>query len=450
MPECQAEIRGLAKKAARARYHAATNIGDPEERKKEAAWAIASESRQKVEAGLYFAQAEPPIADKGDGWDADPWLLGCENGVVDLRTGTLRPGRPGDRITMTTGIIFDTSVKAPRWDRFLQEVFRCDAGLIGWVQRAAGYSASGDVREQVWFLKYGAGSNGKGAFDRATHAALGDYFANTPFSTIEINNRPSIPNDLAALVGRRFVTANESAETARLNESRVKALSGGDALTARFLNHEFFTFTPTLKLWASVNHLPRVTDLSYGFWRRVRLIPFTVQFAGQAIDKDLDRKLRAEGPGILAWIVRGAVAWAQKSLDPAPECVLAATETYRQESDPLGEFVAERCVVGAECRVGATAFYKEYTTWCDGRSIRERERLSSTAFGRRMAEKFEKDHGKSGTLYRGVGLQIGDGLTEKPVTSRSLPIQNPLRESDGENPSQPVTRHRGTDGRHDL
>ncbi len=435
-PDCEAAIRVMAKNAARDRYLRAADLTEEKDKKGEAAWAIGSESRHRVEAALYFAQAEKPIADSGDAWDAEPYLLGCASGVVDLRSGTLRPGRPEDRITMTTGITFDPKAEAPRWERFVREVFDGDEELIDWVHRALGYSATGDVREQIVCLLYGAGCNGKTVFCVALRSALGDYAYNAPFATVELEQRAQIPNDVAALVSRRFVTAAETNEGARLNEARVKALSGGDPITARFLNQEFFTYQPTLKLWLCVNHLPRVRDLSYGFWRRVRTIPFVCEFKGKAQDKTLTATLRSEAPGILAWLVRGGVEWQRRGLEPVPEVVQQATDQYREDSDPLSDFLSERCVLADDCSALGSDLYRAYDSWCHDRGLKERERLGSRTFGERMGARFRKRHGNQGTVYKGVAVAP---VTGQGVTARSVLRGNLLREEGSETPV--TTRH---------
>ena len=302
-PDVDEEVLRLAKAAARHRYEVATLIEDLKERETEARWAVSSESRMRLDAALDLAKAERPIADAGEGWDASPWLLGVANGVVDLRTGGLRPGHPDDKITMTCSVEYQPDAACPRWQRFLQEIFGGDGELVDYMWRAAGYSVSSDTGEQCHFICWGGGWNGKTTFQRVQREVMGDYAANTPFSTLEMANRYSIPNDLAALHGRRLVTASELNEAVRLNEARLKMLAGEDPVTARFLHGEFFTFIPVAKFWLSVNHKPIVSDDSTGFWRKVRLIPFTQSFEGRA-DKDLKAALRAEYPGILAWIAR--------------------------------------------------------------------------------------------------------------------------------------------------
>ncbi|HSW42622.1 MAG TPA: phage/plasmid primase, P4 family [Patescibacteria group bacterium] len=400
------QVRRLAKEAARARYQGATAISDLRERTDEARFAIATESRQRLDAMLIGAQSEPPVADAGDRWDGDPWLLGVGNGVLDLRTGLLRPGSPADRITLHTDVPYARDATCPRWELFLDEVFAGDEELVDYIGRAVGYSLTGQTTEQCVFLGFGSGANGKSVFLTVLRALAGEYATNTPFSTFELNARASIPNDLAALAGRRLVTASETNEGARLNESRLKALTGGDAITARFLHGEFFTFEPVAKFWLAVNHKPAVSDDSYGFWRRVRLVPFTRQFTYDA-DPTLAGTLLGELPGILAWALRGALAWQDRGLEP-PASVSAATETYRAESDPLGDYVGACCVTGEALDVGATEAYRAYRAWAANEGFAERETLTATKFGRRMKERFSSAHRKSGNVYLGVGLRVLD------------------------------------------
>jgi putative DNA primase/helicase len=399
------QVRRLAKEAARARYQAAAAIGDLRDRAEEARFAIATENRGRIDAMLTGAQSESPVADAGDHWDGDPWLLGVSNGVLDLRTGVLRPGSPADRITVHTDVAYTRDATCPRWERFLDEVFAGDEELVDYIARAVGYSLTGQTTEQCVFLGHGSGANGKSVFLATLRALGGEYATNTPFSTFELKARASIPNDLAALAGRRLVTASETNEGARLNEGRLKALTGGDAVTARFLGREFFTFEPTAKFWLAVNHKPTVSDDSYGFWRRVRLIPFTRQFTLDA-DPMLSETLRRELPGILAWAVRGVLAWQDRGLAP-PVSVRAATDTYRAESDPLGDFLAARCVELEGTEVGATAVYLAYRAWAAAEGF-DREMLTATTFGRRMKERFGSVHRKTGNAYLGVGLLLSD------------------------------------------
>lgn len=395
----------LAKDSAEVRYVWAQSIDDLKRRTATATWAIKSESRHRIEAALRLAQAEQDIANDGRGWDPDPYLLGVRNGVVNLRTGRLRGGRPEDQVTMQASVAFDSDALCPRWEQFLREVFDSDDELIDFVSRALGYSLTGDTSEQCLFFCYGSGGNGKTRLLNAIRFTLGSYAADTPFATFEMSGRSAIPNDVAALVGKRLVTASESCETARLNEARLKALAGEDPLTARFLHGEYFTFQPSAKLWLSSNHKPLVRDTSSGFWRRVRLIPFLRSFKGSAEDRTLGASLGAESSGILAWAVRGCREWQKLGLKPST-AVVDATEDYRAESDPLTDFLADRCILDASASAGATELFQAYQSWADARRIREWDRLGRGQLGRLLSERFQRKRKSAGICYGGIGLRM--------------------------------------------
>lgn len=401
-PDTNGHIQRLAMEAARIQYNQAEKITDLRERTQVAKWAISSESRMRIDACISIARNLLPIADSGENWDPDPMLLGVANGVVELITGELREGQPNDRITMSTGVRFDPNAECPRWLQFLGEVF-VDNELIDWLWRALGYTITGDVSGQCIFLCHGMGANGKGVFVSAIRASLGDYAYISPFSTFEQYQRSSIPNDLAHLEFRRFVTSSETNDGTRLNEARIKALSGGDPITARFLHNEFFTFDPHLKLWLFVNHKPKVVDDSYGFWRRVRLIPFTRQFTGENEDRRLNYKLQNEVSGILAWLVRGCLEWQKRGLEPVPDVVKVATEEYRTESDVLSGFIDEKCIEHPEATIKASELYKEYKEWAETQGMFGREVLTSTTFGRRMGDRYHKERTMAGVFYFGIG-----------------------------------------------
>ncbi len=259
-PDADGEIYRRAKEAARERFHSSVKIDDLNLRGKTAEFAVRSESRQKLDACLALAQTEHPIADAGTGWDSSPDLFGVANGVLDLRTGALRPGQRDDRITMRVALEYLPKASCPRWEQFLHQVFQCDAELIAFIQRAVGYSLTGSVLEQVLFLCYGTGANGKSVFLTTLRHLAGDYAMNIPFTVLELQQRANLTNDLAAMAGRRLVTSSETNESTRLNEARIKALTGGDPITARFLYSESFTYDPVAKFWLAVNHLPQVRD----------------------------------------------------------------------------------------------------------------------------------------------------------------------------------------------
>jgi putative DNA primase/helicase len=395
-----------AKSVVRMRGQIAAQMSDKKEQASEYAWAIKSEARARLEAMLKLAESEYPLFDSGEGWDANPMLLGVVSGVVDLKTGALRDGLQADKITLHSDIAFDPSAQCPRWLQFLSEVFGNDRPLVEYVQRAVGYSLTGDTSEQSLFLCYGSGANGKSTLLQALHRLFGGYAYNLPFSAFDLASRSSIPNDLAAIAGKRFVTAIETSESARLNEARIKMLTGCDPVTARQLYREFFVFSPTAKLWLAFNHLPEVQDDSHGFWRRIRLIPFNQRFEGSSIDKHLLAKLLVEAPGILAWAVQGAVMWLREGLGEPPAVVQEATETYRRESDPLEEFMVERCIISPGAMATAGGIWEIYQEWV------KVSQVSSPLSRRALANRLEargfrkKRHGHQRTwIWEGISLR---------------------------------------------
>lgn len=443
-PETDGEVTRLALKAVRKRYQNAVNIEDLKQREVVSSWAIKSEARGRIEALLGIGRDLKPIADSGERWDLDPWLLGVKNGVIDLHTGKLRAGEQADGITMQAGPEYDAEAEAPRWHSFLNEVLSGDAALISWLQRYLGYALTGDVSEQCLCLGYGRGANGKTVLLNVLRTVMGDYGYDAPFSTFELNQRAAIPNDMAALRGRRFVSSSETNEGTRLNEARIKALTGGDSVTARFLHQEYFTFNPTGKFFLAVNHKPRVRDDSTGFWRRVRLIPFTRQFTGQAADKRLAERLNAEASGILNWLLEGCLRWQGEGLDDIPEAVIAATSDYEQESDPLADFIEDECALSPAYYVAASRLYQQYKAWANGQGYQDKEVMTNTAFGRRIAGKYRREKRRGGATYHGIGLKCDGFLAlcdELEGQNNVFLHTNHSRGDNSENPPQPTINH---------
>jgi len=427
-PATMGHLACLAKETARQRYTAAGRADNTALRK----WAFASEARGRVEASLFFARGEYPISDDGDGWDADPDLLGTPNCIVDLTTGTARPGTRADRVTMKTSVAFNPSAEAPRWTRFLDEVFGGDGEMIDFVQRAVGYSLTGHISEQVFFLLNGRGSNGKSLLIEVLDAVLGDYGHTAPFKVFDYAQRTDHAQELAQFEGRRFVIAAESVENARLNEERLKALSGSGTIRANLMRQNSREFPNTVKLWLATNHRPRVLDDTDAFWRRARLIPFGTRFVDDDVleadpelrddqtvlpcDKHLKAKLMDEAAGILRWCVAGAARWHEDGLR-VPDRVKQASTAWRDEADELGEFMGACCELGAARRVFADDIYRVYFRWAAIQGLREREVLSRTAFGRRLGHRFDRRRvlidDRRGMVYFGVGLSdYGDELLE--------------------------------------
>jgi len=406
------EIMGRAKDVARMRADTAQRLGG-EEKDAETNWALNSESLARLEAMVKLAQGEAPLSDSGEGWDSDPMLLGVANGVIDLRTGILRDGKPEDKITLHSDIAYDPNATCPRFTEFIFEVFEGDSELIEFVHRAIGYCLTGNTKEQCLFACQGGGSNGKSTLLEVNRFILGGYAYNLPFSAFELDKRSSIPNDLAPLPGKRFITAIETNESAKLNEGRIKLLTGCDPISARFMRREFFTFVPVGKYWLSFNNPPMVMDSSHGFWRRVRIIPFRKQFDGSEVDDKLLEKLKAEAPGILNWAVQGCLKWQETGLG-IPPAIQLATQAYREECDPLAEFIEEYCVIGPEEKVEVGLLLDKYIGWASDNFERP---ISRKDFTKRLVAKGfkKKKHGKNGTW-----TWFGIGLTSANTTEMTL------------------------------
>jgi putative DNA primase/helicase len=319
--------------------------------------ALRSQRRDRVEAMVSLAaSALPDLRAEPSDFDRDPDLLNLMNGTLDLRTGELRRHDPDDLVTKLVPIAFDGDAQAPTWERFLVDVLP-DADTRAFVQRAAGYSATGHVREHALLFLYGKGRNGKGTFTRAISSVLGDYVDVAPPGLLLASNSERHPTDIVDLVGKRLVTAAETGESSAWNEERVKWLTGGDALKGRGMRENWSaSFQPTHKLWIESNHKPRVRGVDEGIWSRIKEVPFRRQWREASDDAPergllpvqdlhLREKLDAERPGILAWVVRGAQAWHAHGLG-TPREVREATAAYRRDEDVLGDFLATEDVQG--------------------------------------------------------------------------------------------------------
>jgi len=441
-PDNNGEIYRFAIASARDRYRSASNITDLKERERVANWSIGSENRSRLESTIAIAKNLQPISDTGEHWDNNPWLLGVLNGVVDLKTGLLRDGKPEDNITMSTCVKFDPGAQCPLWLNTLSVIFESNEELIDWLWRYWGYSITGLIKEQSVIIGHGFGGNGKGVVTGAIRKTMGDYAYDAPFSTLEMHSRASIPNDIAALEHKRIVTSSETNDGTRLNEARLKAISHGDPVTARYLHAEFFTYEPECKIFLFVNHKPRVKDDSFGFWRGVRLVPFLRRFDGEADDKDLSKKLEAEKPGILNWIVQGCLEYQRRGLSPIPAKVSNATTEYKRESDELADFIESPEVIEEDGIVGkASELYGAYTDWAEKSNLKKSEILSSVNFGKAMKGKYRWEHKNTGNIFYGIGLVKGfvKGFESNELKNNVLPaIESPTRENI-EKPSLPFT-----------
>lgn len=355
------QVIALAKKTVRHIFAEAAEEIDDAKRREIAKHAIASERAQRIHAMLDMAKSELPLTPEM--LDADPMILNCPNGLLDLRDGKLLPHTPEDMVSKVAGAEYRPGADRSTWERFLSEIFAGKADLIRFIQKAVGYSLTGDTREQCFFVLHGSGANGKSTFLETLALVLGDYAGKADPETFTAKQKNSTGEDIAVLKGKRMVITSETEQGRRWNESKVKQLSGSDTLTCRNLYARRFSYKPTYKIWMATNHKPNADPQDEALWRRIRLIPFTVTFPPDKQDKALPEKLKAEAEGILAWAVEGALLWQKEGLE-SPEDVRMATEEYRHEQDSLGRFLAEECIQGDLDKVLVKDFKARYTEWC--------------------------------------------------------------------------------------
>jgi putative DNA primase/helicase len=279
-------------------------------------------------------------------------------------TGEFTEHKQENMITKIANAEYDPQADCPLWKKFVREIMDYKTDLITFVQTAAGWSLTGDISEQTMFILFGSGANGKSTFLNTIMHLLGDYATAAPTESFMKKNNDQYTNDIARLRGTRFVTTTEAEQGRRLSEPLIKKITGNDQMTARFLYGEFFSFTPTFKIWMATNHKPVIKGTDYGIWRRIKLIPFTARIAESRQDKDLEAKLRRETNGILNWLLEGAARWKRERLQ-APAVILNATDEYRGEMDVIGTFLKERCRVDFDLAIRIKELYKAYADWCD-------------------------------------------------------------------------------------
>ncbi len=442
-----------------------------------AKWARRSHSLSVIKATATLAQSIPTLAVRPDDLDADPWLFNILNGTINLRTGDHRPHDRADLITKVAPVRYDASATCPTFLRFLERVIP-NADTRGFLQRFAGYSLTGNTREDAMAILYGSGRNGKTTFVELLRDLLGDYGVQTPTETLMVKRDGAIPNDLARLKGARFVAAAEGNDGQRLAEGTIKALTGRDRIPARFLNHEWFTFPPTFKVWFSTNHRPIVRGTDIAIWERLRLIPFTVRFyradeltdeyrqrnaealaAGELepyppMDVELPDKLRAEMPGVLNWMLEGCRDWRANGLG-TPEEVKTATANYRDEMDTLGNWIADCCIEGPKMTASAKQLYASYVAWCEGNGERTG---SQNALGKSLGERgYTSERTRDGVHWFGIGIIDAPHQGNFNTEERSVNLVNLCEPKNGvvsrdhAKFNLPLNKvHKGSQGSHDT
>jgi putative DNA primase/helicase len=373
---------------------ASAECGDTKER---AAMKIAA--AQTVAAIERLARADRRHAATVEQWDDDPWLLNTPIGTIDLRSGELLSHQREQYLTKMTAA--GPGGNCPSFRRFLDRITDSNSELQAFLQRVIGYCLAGSVREHALFFLYGTGSNGKSVFLSTIAGQLGDYAKTAPASAFTATSTEQHPTDVAGLRGVRFVTAIETEDGRWWAEAKIKSLTGGNPVTARFMRQDFFEYVPQFKLIVAGNHKPGLRSVDEAIRRRLHLIPFTVTIGEKERDPQLAEKLKAECPGILQWAIEGCLAWQRHGLNP-PAAVQDATSQYLAAEDAIGRWIGDRCVLGPNCWCSSTALYRDYEGWCAqaGERCGSQKRFTR-ALDARGIERERTDRAKG---FIGIGL----------------------------------------------
>lgn len=347
-----------------------------------------------------LAKADRRHAMSVNRWDADPWLLNTPAGVVDLRTGNLRPAVQEDYCTKITAA--SPGGACPLWQEFLDRITAGDIELQAFFQRMAGYALTGVTQEHALFFLYGPGANGKSVFINTISGLMGDYARIAPIETFIASTNERHPTDLAGLRGARLVTAVETEDGRSWAESKLKLLTGGDRIAARFMRQDFFEFVPEFKLLIAGNHKPSLRSTDEAIRRRFHLVPFTVTIRVEERDKELTEKLRGEWDGIVQWMIEGCLAWQREGLNPPAE-VAEATANYFADEDALGRWIEECCLCGPKYKAPTTELFGRWKRWCE----RNDEQAGSTKWFSQSLEShgYTRERSAKARGFRGIAMK---------------------------------------------
>jgi len=397
------ETERLAKDTVESLYLEAAELASEEERKALRRHAMKSESAGRIGSMIDLARSEQGVPVAVEEFDRDPWLFNVKNGTIDLRAGRLQEHSPDDLITRMSPVDYEPKATCPKFEAFLLRIMDGNLHLIAYLQRVVGYALTGLTSEHAFLIPYGAGANGKTTLTRSIEATMADYALSTPPETLMVKyGEGGASEDVARLCGARFVSSVETEAGRRLAEAKIKLLTGGDKVTARFLWGHFFDFYPQFKIWFATNHKPVIRGQEEAIWRRIHLIPFNVTIPkAERIPDYFEKVLAPELPGILAWAVVGCLKWQSDGLTP-PDEVQKATAEYREEMDVVAAFIADRCSIGNQASARAGALYKAFREWCEEQGEKA---MSGSLFGRHLEERgFTKQKDYKGVTRLGLEL----------------------------------------------
>lgn len=332
--------------------------------------------------------------------DLNKDVINIRSGLLNLRNGKVTLHNPNDNISKITNFDYIFGTKCPTWISFLNTIFDGNSELIHFIKKALGYSLTGDTRHHCIFYCYGTGRNGKSTFLNIISHLMGDYAATAQASTfMQKTLSGSGTSELARLRGARFLVVPEPGETMRFDEGLIKQITGGDKITASLKYQNEIEFIPEFKMWMPANYKLNIRGTDDGMWRRIFMIPFSVQIPENEIDFSLSNKLKQESRGIAAWLVDGCRLWRKEGLQQ-PNIVKESTLEYREEMDIIGNFLRE-CTEDTNDRSSAGTLYKTYRKWANDNGEYE---MGNKAFGMKMSQRYEKIHTMNGKVY--IGLKI--------------------------------------------
>lgn len=368
-------------------------------------------SASGISACLALTETDYRITVPIDALDARPWELNTPGGIVNLRTGELRPADPRSLHTRSTMCAPDFEADTTAWQTFLDTTFQGDVELIGFIQRLMGYACVGAVREAILPVFYGQGANGKTVLLETVQSVLGDYATVAPQKFL-VQGPSQHATEIAALAGARLVIASETNEGERFDEAKVKLLTGGDRIKARFMRQDEFTFTPSHLLVMMTNHRPEVGSGGTSFWRRVREVPFAHIVPEEQRDPELKERLVEEhGPAIMAWLAQGAALYARDGLRE-PDRVRVATQAYEASTDTVARFVEDMLILGGgeAVKVNSAQVREAYESWCSAEGERP---VSAKALTTQLCAKWPitKVKGSRGVRYL-AGLTLASSATD--------------------------------------
>lgn len=423
-PDDAGDVQHLAALTTRGILNEAAAQVDLDQRRALNVFARKSDNAAPQSALLRIAQHRPALKVPGEALDRDPYFLNLANGTLDLRTGDLHPHTRADLLTRMTGDSgygpapsYDTQAACPTWDDFLWRVLEENSALVRYVQKAVGYTLTGDAKEECLFIAYGSGANGKSTFLRVLGGLMGEYATGADPTTVldsgGSRNGGEHRADLLALIGNRLVTITEVPEGKKFNAGLIKAVTGRDKMSVRgAYEKQQVVFRAGFKLWFAVNHLPVIQDETEGMWRRLRVIPFTVTIPEAERDGDLDQKLCAEWPGILNWALQGVRAWQSEGLG-APVEVREATNVYREQSDDIAGFIADACTVADNARSTTRTMYRAFIRWAKESGV---DVVSEKRFSQRLQERGYVKGARRGSGIPWYGVAPREVEKEEAVT----------------------------------